>query len=342
MRGIGKTLFNHEFLGLLADYLAEQRDWGQVASLRAALKNSKTVVLDIGDDNALGGDELEWPPAVILGLRLAHQYWWPHVSYKQVRHAFQSQAAKDPRLWDTFHVCRVFTAIQRHKPPPTSAEPSPRIPAVLHVAIDEIPQEGAQFRQLAAPAATVRCPQPRAARPHEPGPRDLHYSTLSGTSARHPDEVLEPMDGTSTVRGQEWLDKGGKPFERLLATLGANPCALECLERVLRGSPSQSLCLDDISAKLIAQVQRTFKVEDWARQAYGQLGILLALAGIPVWRDSVVNFEEPDSQHQQKPQPVTVADLERAGIVHLHSLPRGTYFQREHWTQAWYGCGHVV
>jgi hypothetical protein len=224
------------------------------------------------------------------------------VSYKQVRHAFQSQAAKDPRLWDTFHVCRVFTAIQRHKPPPTSAEPSPRIPAVLHVASDEIQTA---FHKKVPNFGSWRPLQPlsgalnRALQGHMSQARGIFFiGTLSGTSARHPDEVLEPMDGTSAtvllpslsadsirqlvasfrfkpqpghsamVRGQEWLER--------LATLGGNPRALECLERVLQdeGSPSESLCLDDISAKLIAQVQRTFKVEDWARQM-----ILLALAG---------------------------------------------------------------
>jgi hypothetical protein len=55
-----------------------------------------------------------------------------------------------------------------------------------------------------------------------------------------------------TVSGQEWLDKGRKPFERLLTTISSNAHAIECLESVLRweGPPSRSIHLNKISDKL--------------------------------------------------------------------------------------------
>jgi hypothetical protein len=74
------------------------------------------VVLDIWHNgNTLKGDKFEWPLAVILGLQLAHQYWWPHMSYPFVRDAFRSQATSDPTLWTTFRLDRVINTTQQHK-----------------------------------------------------------------------------------------------------------------------------------------------------------------------------------------------------------------------------------
>jgi hypothetical protein len=61
--------------------------------------------------------------------------------------------------------------------------------------------------------------------------------------------------------------------------------------------PTESLDLDEISAKLIKRVQRMFNIKGWGR--YGQFGLLLALAGIPVTRDSVVDVAMPARPQQQ-------------------------------------------
>jgi hypothetical protein len=74
---------------------------------------------------------------------------------------------------------------------------------------------------------------------------------------------------------------------------------VECLESVLQRKdlPTESLDLDEISAKLIKRVQRMFNIKGWGR--YGQFGLLLALAGIPVTRDSVVDVAMPARPQQQ-------------------------------------------
>jgi hypothetical protein len=396
--GVGKTRFDLEFTSLLADYLAAsapstpaqhqpaQND--EVESLRAALKNSKTVVLDIRHNGyALEGDEFEWPPAVILGLRLAHQYWWPHVRYTYVRTAFRQQAARDPTLWATFELGRVLDATQQHKAAPTRTDPSPRIPEVLHIAIDEIQTA---FYKMVPCGGSGRGEQPKSAAGDpllEPLSTGLNRAlqgaisqtrgffvigTLSGTAARHVVEMLDATDAATasvllsplspdavrrvvasfglepsqpgqsqTVLGREWLHKGGTPFKRLLATTGGNPRVLECLESVLEdeGSPSESLDLNNISANLIEMVKLTFNVESWGKHGSGLYGLLLALAGIPVTRESVIGVEKPATPQQQL-RPITVAELERVGLVHLRPPPRSNL--PDHWVNTWDTEGSVV
>jgi hypothetical protein len=386
--GVGKTRFDLEFTSLLADYLAasasstpaqHQPARDSEESLRAALKNSKTVVLDLRHNGyaALEGDEFEWPPAVILGLRLAHQYWWPHVRYEDVRAAFRQQATRDPTLWATFKLGRVLDATQQHKAAPTRTDPSPRIPEVLHIAIDEIqtafdmmvPYGGSRSGAQSEPAAGA----PRRERLSTGLNRALQgaisqtrgffvIGTLSGTAARHAAEMLDATDAATvsvllsplspnavrrvvasfglqpgqpqTVLGREWLHKGGKPFKRLLATTGGNPRVLECLEIVLEreGSPSRSLHLGRILTKLIDKVKWTFNAESWGKHGSGQFGLLLALAGIPVTRESVIGVEKPATPEQQ-PRPITVAELEKAGLVHLRPPPQSDL--PDHWANTW-------
>jgi hypothetical protein len=384
--GVGKTRFDLEFLSLLADFLAPDPSapaWNdEVEPLRAALQNSKTVVLELRHNGyALEDDEVKWPPAVILGLRLAHQYWSPHVPYPKVRNAFRSQVTKDPTLWDTFRLARVLDAAMQHKAAPTHADPSPRIPEVLHIAVDEIQTAfdhmvpywggggGDERSKRLEPLSTALNRALQGAVSQTRG--FFVIGTLSGTAARHMAEVLDATDATTAsvllsplsadavrqlvasfrlrpnqpgqraiVSGREWLTKGGKPFERLLATIGGNPRAVECLERVLRieGSPPESLDLNDISVKLIEQVRLTFNIESWGRHGSGRFGLLLALAGIPVTRDSVVDFEP--ATPQQQPRPITVAELERAGLVHLRPPPQS--HRPDHWVNMWGVKGSVV
>jgi hypothetical protein len=379
--GVGKTRFDLEFLDLLADYLTDQPADDEVVSLRAALKNSKTVVLDIRHNgNRIKEDEAEWPPEVILGLRLARQYWFPHVSYSDVRFAFQFHARRDPTLWHTFALRSVLLAIEQHKATPTQGDPSPRIPDVLHIAIDEIqtafsfmvPYRGGAQRSALEPLSTGFNRALQGAISESRGLFVL--GTLSGTAVRHVTEVLDPTDATTTsvllpplsakpvrelvasfrfklqvagqpvtVSGQEWLDKGGKPFERLLATIGGNARAIECLESVLKdeGPPSGSIRLNGISDKLTTAIAKMFNIDSWGRQGYGRFGLLLALAGIPVTRESVVGFE-PGTPQQQRPQPITVADLERAGIVHLRPPPLSDSDQPDRWVNTWNVKGYSV
>lgn len=380
--GVGKTRFNLEFLALLADYLTSDASKAyrspddEVESLHAALKNSKTVVLDIRHNGlALKVDETEWPPEVILGLRLAHNYWWPHVPYSEVYDAFRWQVREDPTLWGTFSLGRVLFAIRQHKAAPTRDDPSPRIPSMLHIAIDEIQSVfdtmapyggGSSVRSAPEPLSTALNRALQGAISQSQGLYVL--GTLSGTAARHATEVLHATDATSTgvllsplsaktvrqivasfqfrfepqpgqpemVSGQEWLEKGGKPFERLLTTIGGNARALECLERVLKtqGSPSKPLRLNQITTELTKEVRNTFNIESWGRKGSGQFGLLLALAGIPVTRESVVAFEEP-STPQQPPRPITVAELEKIGVVHLRPPPPSDPGQPDSWVNTW-------
>jgi hypothetical protein len=272
-------------------------------------------VLDIWHNgNELADYEVKWPPEVILGLRLAQRYWLPHVSYRRVRSAFLSQATEDPTLWDTFELEEVLSAVQRHKAAPTAIDSLPRIPEILHIAIDEIqtafdvkvPYRGGVGHMHEEPLSTALN---RALLGAISQARGLFVlGTLTGTAARHAAEVLDPTDAKTVnvllsplspepirklvasfqfpprvdrraVSGQDWLDKGGKPFHRLLATIGGNVRALECLERVLKkeGSPYESLSLARISDNLIKEVEVTFNLDSWGRQGDSALfGLLLA------------------------------------------------------------------
>jgi hypothetical protein len=318
--GIGKTRFNLEFLRLLADYLApaqHQPEWNdEVESLRAALKNRKTMVLNVHHNGKhLEGDEFKWPPAVILGLRLAHQYWMPHVRYEYVRTAFQRQATKVPTLWDTFTLARVLAATQQHKAAPTRANLSPHIPEVLHIAIDDIQMvcykmvpcgEGLEQSRSATAGPALEPLSTALNRALQGAISQTHglfvIGTLSGTAARHTVEVLDTTDAPTlasvllpplsadavrqiaasigqpnTVGGREWC---GKPFERLLATTGGNPRVLECLESVLEDTSwaSESLDLNDISAKLIEKVTWMFNVEGWDSKGRVVMEVPIVLA----------------------------------------------------------------
>lgn len=102
-------------------------------------------------------------------------------------------------------------------------------------------------------------------------------------------------------------------------------CTLECLKLVLEkeGLPSKAFSLDHISDNLIKEVKETFNLTSWGRQGSALFRLLLALAGIPVMCKSVIS--KPGTPCAQQ---VTMANLKRAGLVHLcphtQSQPCGT------------------
>ncbi len=365
--GVGKTRLDLELLRLLREHASRPEFEGhsEIQQLRQFLEESKTVVLDIRHNGTeLTRAEAKWPADVILGLRLARQYWFPDVSYTDLRQAVMERAYTFPGLLDTFKVGKVLDGIRQKPAAPTPNDPSPRIPRMLHIAVDEVqhafshstPYQGVKFLHAEEPLSTalnlalVACVS---------GARGGLFvlGTLSGTSARHEKEVLDPTDAESvgvlvsplsleaarrvvesfkwqtesglTVSGADWL-AFGRPFDRLLSSLGGNARALECLEQVLKSNDPlpESISLHDIFTKLTYLVFEKFNIASWGRQGSGRFGLLLALAGIPVDRDLVIS--PPDSSES-----VTVADLERAGLVHLRPPPAPINVNCPSWMATW-------
>ncbi len=363
--GVGKTRLDLELLRLMHEYASNSKFQcdSEVQELKQFLEESKTVVLDIRHlTNELTFEETQWPADVILGLRLAHQYRFPYVPYRFIRDTVMQRAKWAPRLLDTFKLSNVLDCIHKNPAAPTRFDPSSHIPRMIHIAVDEfqhafdfeLPYQGdkslhaEELLSTALNRALRTCVS--TARP------DLFILvTFSGTS-RHPKKALGPTDTESvdvlvpplpleasrrvvesltwqtksghTMSGKDWV-AFGRPFDRLLSSLGGNARALECLEQVLKGWDPlpEKLPLRAIFIELTHRVYELFNVASWGRYGSGRYGLLLALAGIPVHRGLVIS---PLGCSES----FTVGDLERAGLVHLRPPPTPKA-KRPSWIGTW-------
>ncbi len=168
-RGVGKTRLELELLHLMHEYASNPKFQcdSAVQELKQVLEESKTVILDIRH----GSNEAKWPADVILGLRLAHQYWFPYVPYIQLREVVMERANKDPSLLHLFPVHHVLRGICEKPAAPTSNDPSPRIPRMIHIAVDEF-QHAFNLVPLSRPfqkhrATPVEDPPPCASGMHQ-------------------------------------------------------------------------------------------------------------------------------------------------------------------------------
>jgi len=124
--------------------------------------------------------------------------------------------------------------------------------------------------------------------------------------------------------GDDWFKHGGTKFEHLLDAFGGNGRALEALQKALaKHSPSPDVPFPRILKDAARLIGRRFSASTWGYDGIGCLGLLLAIAGVPVTRDTVVSPPYSSSK-------VTVDDLERSGYIRLSGPPEDAC-----WIRGW-------
>lgn len=362
--GVGKTRFSLEFLNLLHEFVSQPEfdADADVCALRSLLEpasaTTHTVLLDIRHNgSALNPEEAKWSASVILGLRLAAQCWFPQVAYARIRDILFA----NPSLAPAFNLLAVLGTLSQH--PPVGMSQAPRL---LHLAVDEIqtaigmlvPYEGQNHASPSTREPLSKALNRALMAAISASTNLAVLGTFAGTAQRHDSQVLDPTDSPSMSvllsplspqavrnivdsferrrRGSDevlWTGRTwqGESFERLLHGIGGNSRALECLEAVLQTYPQvpTSLPLDEVVSALVTSLVKKHNLASWGTQpSAGLMGLLLALAGIPVRRATKLT-------PANAPEELTVDHLERAGLVQLRMLPQVPLKTQGHRDPVW-------